>query len=55
MHKLSALVKVKQCGRKIFFPCKNGSQLKSKADLMLTFNKALQKAGVEVKVRFNWV
>lgn len=54
-HKSSASVKAEQRGRRILFPRKNGSQLKSEADLMLALNEALQKAGVETKVRFSRV
>lgn len=46
-------VKAEQRGRKILFPRKNGGQLTSEADLMLALNEALQKAGVESKVRFS--
>lgn len=54
-NKLLALAKVEQRGRRILFPRKNGGQLKSEANLMLALNEALQKAGVEPKVRFTRV
>ena len=44
-----------QRGRRILFPRKDGSQLKSEADLMLALNEALQKGGVEPKIRFTRV
>ncbi len=46
------VVKTEQRGRRILFPRKNGAQLKSEADIMLALNEALQRAGVESKVRF---
>ena len=49
------VVKAEQRGRRILFPRKSGGQLKSEADIMLALNEALQKAGVESKVRFNRV
>ena len=52
-HKPATEIKVEQRGRRILFPRKNGNQLKSEADLMLALNEALQKAGVEAKVRFS--
>lgn len=51
----SPTVKAEQCRRRILFPRKSGGQLKSEADLMLALNKALQRAGVEPKVRFSRV
>lgn len=33
------IVKAEHRGHKILFPCKNGGQLKFKADLMLALNK----------------
>ena len=54
-YKLSASVKAKQRGCKIFFPYTNGSQFKSEPDLMLALNEPLQKAGVESKVWFSRV
>ena len=48
-------VKVEPRGRRILFPRKNDSQLKSEADLMLALNEALQKAGIETKIRFSRV
>ena len=42
--KVGIEVKFEQRGRKILFPRQNDSQLKSKADLMLALNDALQKA-----------
>ena len=44
-------VKVEDQGKKLLFPWVLGQQ-KSKADLMLTLNKALQKAGEELDTRF---
>lgn len=52
VQKSPTLVKAEHYGRRILFPRKNGSHLKSEADLMLALNEALQKAGVESKVRF---
>ena len=52
-HKLESAIK--QRGRRILFPRKNGSQPKSEADMMLALNKALQKAGVETRVWFSRV
>lgn len=42
----------KQRGRRILFPRKIEGQQKSEADLMLVLNEALQKAGIDPKVRF---
>lgn len=53
--KAQAASPTEQSGRRILFPRKSGRQLKSEADLMLALNKALQKAGVERKVRFSRV
>lgn len=53
--KLGTEVKVEQRGRRILFPRQNDSQLKSEPDLMLALNEALQKAGIETKVRFSRV
>lgn len=39
-------------GRRILFPRKNEGQLKSEANIILALNEALQKAGIESKVRF---
>ena len=44
-----------QRGRRILFPRKDGGQLKSEADIMLALNEALQKAGIEPKIRFTQV
>ena len=44
-----------QRGRRILFPRKSGGQLKSEADIMLALNEALQKTGIESKVRFSRV
>ena len=44
-----------QRGRRIFFPRKDGGQFKLEADIMLALNKALQKAGIEPKIRFTRV
>lgn len=49
------VAKSAQRGRRILFPRKSGGQLKSEADIMLALNEALQKAGVESKVRFSRV
>lgn len=46
-------VKAKQRGRRILFLCKNGGQLKWEADLMLALIEKLQKAAVDLKVRFS--
>ena len=48
-------VKVEPHGRRILFPRKNNSQLKSEADLMLALNEVLQKAEIETKIRFSRV
>ena len=47
-----ATAKIKQMGRRILFPRNQKGQKKSKADLMLALNKALQKAREELHVRF---
>lgn len=49
-NKTPPTIKAEQHRRRILFSRKSGSQLKSKADLMLALNKALQKARVEPKV-----
>lgn len=54
-YKLTTVVKVKQCGRRILFSYKNRCQSKSEADLILSLNKALYQAGVEAKVWFSHV
>ncbi len=54
-HKSAPEVKVEQRGRRILFPRKNGNQFKSEANLMLALNEALQKAGVEAKIRVSRV
>ena len=43
-----------QLGRRILFPRDSGQE-KSKADLMLALNKALQQAGIETYIRFSQV
>ena len=53
--KLITELKVEQRVRRILFPRKNDSQLKSKADLILALNEALQKVGIETKIRFSRV
>ena len=53
--KVGTEVKFEQRGRKILFLRQNDSQLKSEADMMLALNEALQKAGIETKVRFSRV
>ena len=50
--KTPPVIKTEQRGRRILFPRKSGSQHKSEADIMLGLNEALQKAGVDSKVRF---
>lgn len=52
---MAAEAKVERRGRRILFARKNGSQQKSEADLMLALNEALQKAGIETRVRFSRV
>lgn len=41
----NSTVELKQLGRKLFFRREQGNEKKSKADLMLALNEALQKAG----------
>ena len=52
---LGTEVNFEQRGRRILFPRQNDSKLKSKANLMLVLNEALQKAGIETKVCFSRV
>lgn len=55
MYKSSVSIEAKQCRCRILFAHKNGSQLKSEADLLLALNEKLQTPRVESKNRFNRV